>query len=95
MEIKGKIYQVLPITTGESAKGEWRSQEIVIETEGEYPKKICVKFFGDKVDISQNLKELQEVTAYINLESREYMGRWYTSANCWRISLETTEQSPF
>ncbi|MDG1009005.1 MAG: DUF3127 domain-containing protein, partial [Amylibacter sp.] len=41
MEIKGRIIEILPLKTGQSANGEWRKQEFILETESNYPKKIC------------------------------------------------------
>ena len=32
MEIKGQLIQKLPVSSGTSQKGQWQSQEIVIET---------------------------------------------------------------
>jgi hypothetical protein len=34
MEINGKIIELLPEKSGESAKGPWRKQEYILETEG-------------------------------------------------------------
>jgi len=39
MEISGKIIAVLPMATGEGKNGIWRSQDYVLETSDQYPKK--------------------------------------------------------
>ena len=41
MEINGKIIELLEEKSGESAKGTWRKQEYILETDGQYPKKVC------------------------------------------------------
>ena len=46
MEINGKIIEILPEKSGQSAKGEWRKQEYVLETVSSYPKKICFMAWG-------------------------------------------------
>lgn len=50
MEISGKIIEVLPQRTGTSQKGEWTSQQFVLETIEQYPKKFLFDVFGsDKI----------------------------------------------
>ena len=87
MEITGKIIQILPEQSGESARGPWRKQEYVLETDGQYPKKICFIAWGDKID-EFAIRETETVTAAINLESREYNGRWYTDVKAWKVSRD-------
>ena len=87
MEITGKIIQILPEQSGESARGPWRKQEYVLETDGQYPKKICFMAWGDKID-EFAIRETETVTAAINLESREYNGRWYTDVKAWKVSRD-------
>lgn len=85
MEINGKIIEILPEKSGESARGPWRKQEYVLETDGEYPKKVCFMAWGDKID-EFAIREGEALTAAIDLESREYNGRWYTDVKAWRVS---------
>jgi hypothetical protein len=47
MEISGNIIQVLALQTGEGKNGQWKKQEFIIETEGTYPKKVCVAMWGE------------------------------------------------
>ena len=87
MEIKGKIIEILPEKSGQSANGEWRKQEYVLETGSSYPKKICFMVWGDKIG-EFNLKQGENVEVSIDLESREYNGRWYTDVKAWRVNRE-------
>ena len=50
MEITGKIIRVLPEKSGQSARGGWRKQEYILETQGQYPKTVCFMAWGDKID---------------------------------------------
>ena len=84
MELKGKIVQVIPEKSGTSARGAWRKQEYIIELPGDYPKQVCFMVWGDKIDQFQ-IEEGQELTVQIDLESREYNGRWYTDVKAWRV----------
>ena len=87
VEIKGKIIEILPEKSGQSANGEWRKQEYVLETESNYPKKICFMAWGNKID-EFNLKQGETVEVSVDLESREYNGRWYTDVKAWKVSKD-------
>ena len=82
MEIQGKIVQILPEQGGQGKNGPWKKQDFILETPGQYPKKVCVTIWGDKID-KFALKSGDEVTFSIDVESREYNGRWYTDVKAW------------
>ena len=93
LEINGKIVELLPVKSGQSANGEWRKQEYILETDGQYPKKICFMAWGDKID-HFNIKQGETVEVSVVLESREYNGRWYTDVKAWKVSRDgATSQS--
>lgn len=93
MEITGKVINILPEQSGQSANGTWRKRQFVLEIPGNYPKKVCIMMWGDKIDQFQ-LQEGSEVTAYIDIESREYNGRWYTDVKAWKIENKGATQQP-
>lgn len=84
MEISGKIIAVLPQTSGEGKNGVWRSQDYVLETADQYPKKVCFNLFGDKID-QYPLAIDDDVTVSFDIDSREYNGRWYTNIRAWKV----------
>ena len=85
MEINGKIIERLPEKSGESANGTWRKQEYILETDSQYPKKICIMAWGDKID-QFAIKQGEDLIVSVDLESREYNGRWYTDVIAWKVS---------
>ncbi len=85
MEINGKIIEILPEKSGTSSNGVWRKQEYVLETDGQYPKKICFMAWGEKIDQFE-IRQDEILTVSIDLESREYNGRWYTDVKAWKVS---------
>ena len=84
MELSGKIIQLLPEKSGESVRGPWRKQEYILETEGQYPKQVCFMAWSDKID-EFGIKEGENLIVSIDLESREYNGRWYTDVKAWKV----------
>ncbi len=89
MEVKGKVIQLLQLQTGTGKKGTWKKQEFIIETQTQYPKKVCLSAWGDKID-QYNLAVGDMVSIAVDLESREYNGRWYTEARAWKLEKDNS-----
>ncbi len=87
MNLKAKLIQLLPLQTGMGKNGQWRKQDIIVETDGQYPKKICISIWGDKINEKQlKIGNLLEID--FDLESREFNGKWYTDIRAWKIVSE-------
>ena len=91
--IEGEIIAILPETRGVSAKGEWISQDFVLKTDDSYPKNISFSIFGaDKIK-EANIKIGDVVSIGVNIESREFNGRWYTSIKAWSVKRKFEAQA--
>jgi hypothetical protein len=86
MQITAKLVQTLPVQTGVGKNGEWKKQEIIVETTDRFPKKICISIWGDKVQPSQLIAG-NTFTIDFDVESREFNGRWYTDVKAWKIEV--------
>ena len=84
MQLTAKLVQLLPLQTGSGKNGQWKKQDVIVETEGQYPKKICISIWGDKINESQ-LQLGSQLAFSFDVESREYNGRWYTDVKAWKI----------
>ena len=97
MEVKGKVIQLLALQTGMGKKGPWKKQEFILETQSQYPKKVCFSVWGEKVD-QYNLAVGDLLNVAVDLESREYNGRWYTDVKAWKVEVAggsgTTDIAP-
>lgn len=95
MELEGKIVKLLAEQSGQGKNGQWRKREYIIETPGQYPRKVCFNLWGDKID-QFPVKEGDEVKVSFDLESREFNGRWYTDVKAWRIEplTQNVESTP-
>lgn len=86
LTISGRIALILPLQTGTSKAGNpWKKQSYILDTVGQYPKKVCFSLFGDKVD-QFPIQVGQDVTVSIDIDSREFNGRWYTEINAWNVT---------
>jgi len=84
LQITGKVTQVLAEMSGEGKNGPWRKQEFILETQGDYPKQVCLVQWGDSID-KANVQQGETVTAHIDIQSREYNGRWFTDVKAWKV----------
>lgn len=91
LELSGKVISLLPEQTGSGKNGTWSKIDFVIETEDQYPKKVCFSSWGDKVAQVKGLQPGQKVKVSFNVESREFNGKWYTDLRIWK--LETNSQN--
>jgi hypothetical protein len=93
MEISGKIIQFLQVQTGQGKNGPWKKQEFILETGDNYPKKICIAVWGDKIDLA-SFKPGDTVDVSFDVESREFNGRWYTDVKAWRVNAGKQQAGP-
>lgn len=96
MDIIGKVIQKLDIQSGTSATTgkTWQSLTFIIETIENYPRKVAIELFGEQ-RIKDNPVEIDQVyTISFDLESREFNGRWYTSARAWKIVAGMPQVAP-
>lgn len=85
MDFQGKVIQYLGETTGTSKAGNpWKKKEWVVETFGQFSRKVKVQCFGERSD-TLNLEPGKDYTIYVDLESREFNGRWYTDVSVYRV----------
>ena len=95
MEITGKIIAVLPERGGIAKSGnEWKTQEYVIETHEQYPKKVCFNVFGADKIAQFNIQVGDEMTVSFDINAREYNGRWYNDIRAWKVDRNVAPAAP-
>lgn len=94
LNISGIVLNILPLQTGTSKAGNpWQKQDFILETGGQYPRKVCICLFGDNV-AKFPLAVGQSVTASVDIESREFNGRWYTDVRAWNVVYNAQQGAP-
>ena len=89
VDIKCKLIEKPQVESGNSARGPWRKQNFIVETVETYPRKICMNVWGDdKVSELQVYGIGEVLNVSVNIESREFNGRWYTDVRAWRIQRD-------
>ena len=87
-----KVIKVLPMQQGTSEKGQWRSQDIVVEAQQnvQYPDRYVLHFSGAAVDMLAGIGEGMTVTAQWAASVRGWKtkdGRevYSQEMRCWKI----------
>lgn len=86
MEVVGIIKQVQEVTE----KGTFKSRNVVVTTEEQYPQHISVQFVQDKVGFLDTFSEGQKVKVSINLRGREWVNPqgesvYFNTIQGWKI----------
>lgn len=85
MELQGRVIVVMEPREGTSARGPWKSQQYVIETHDQYPKKMVFDIFGaDRID-QFAIKAGEEIIVSFDVDAHEYQGRWFNNIRAWNI----------
>lgn len=86
LELTGTIVQMLPYEAGTSKAGkEWRKVVFILETQDQYPRKVAISLLNDNID-KYTIQVGTVVTANIEIESREWNGKWYTEVKAWQLT---------
>lgn len=85
MEIQGKVIAVLSERSGVSARGEWKSQTYVIETQEQYPKKMAFDVFGADRIASFGIHSGEVINVSFDIDAHEYQGRYFNQIRAWNV----------
>lgn len=89
MTFKGIITAAMPVASGTSKNGkEWRRASYILQYDNsneQYPKSVLFDVMGDKIE-QLNIKQGVEYEVEIDFTCREYNGRTYMSASCWKAT---------
>ncbi|MDO4172581.1 MAG: DUF3127 domain-containing protein [Prevotellaceae bacterium] len=86
MELQGKVIAAMPERSGVSQRGEWKSQEFVIEThDSPYSRKLVFTVFGADRLQRFNIQVGQEVLVAFDIDAHEWNGRWFNDIRAFDV----------
>jgi hypothetical protein len=87
MELVGKIIKILPVRSGVSQQSgkAWQSLDAVLETQGQYPRKMVFTVFGEDRIKKFALFEGMECNVQFDIDAHEYQQKWYNSITAYNI----------
>jgi len=89
MEVSGVIKVIQPVVE----KGTFKSQDVVVTTEEQYPQHISIQFVQDKCSLLDSFKAGQSVKVFINLRGREWVNPqgesvYFNTLQGWKIESD-------
>lgn len=93
MEIQGKVVCICEPQKFNGKNGEFTKFGFVIETEGQYPKKVHFQVFGDERWNNMAIKVNERLIISFDISSREWQSKWFTSCDAWRVLRDTQQQN--
>lgn len=86
--IAGKVIQLLDEVSGENERGAWIRSGFVVMPTTDTSSPLCIECVGvEKCALVRGLSVGQPVLVDYRCESREYAGKWYTSAKLVRLGM--------
>ena len=88
MELVGKIIKILPVRSGVSQQSgkAWQSLDAVLETQGQYPRKMVFTVFGEDRIKKFALFEGMECNVQFDIDAHEYNGKFYNSITAYNVT---------
>ena len=85
-DITGKVIAILEPQRFVSSKNgnEYVTNVFVIETQGQYPKKVAFKVMGEDKFKQMGIVMGGTYNVSFDVESREWQGKWFTECQAWR-----------
>lgn len=83
MEIKGKILQIFEV---KQINDKFSIQEFLIETSGEYPKKIMLQANEKIRPYIMRMGAGASGSFKFDCESKEFNGKWFTNIKCFAVN---------
>lgn len=84
MVLEGTIKQVVGMQEGISQAGKaWKKATYVLTTNEQYPKDVAFTVFGEERINEMSLIAGEQVKLGIDIESREWQGKWYTDVRAY------------
>ena len=77
---------------GKTSGTPWKSREFVIETQDQYPKRICLQVMNDNMDRFP-MEEGMEVSVKFDISARELDGRYFNTLTAWDITVLNSRPS--
>ena len=88
MKLKGKIIVVLPAKSGKTENGDWQSQQYVMETQEEHPKRMLFEVFGENKIKEFDIKQDEVLTVSFDPKVDEKDGHYYGKNRAYAVSRE-------
>ena len=97
MKFTGKVTVITALQSGETSKGTWVKQSVVIEeVKDQYPQSIVIECFNKAEEVNK-ISVGCTCDVIFNVSAKEYQGRYFGANSLWKfeniITAQTTQQT--
>jgi hypothetical protein len=97
MILEGKVIKCIGIKEGTSQSGKsWKLAQYLIDTttNEQYPRQVAVEVFCEDRINELSLIPDEQVKLNVEVESREWNGKWFTSVRAWGRAEDKSDAQP-
>lgn len=94
MKFTGKVTVITPQQSGETTKGTWVKQTVIIEEDkSQYPQSVAIEAFNKSDEVAK-IQVGVTCDVYFNMSAKEYQGRYFGSNNLWKFDNVVGNSQP-
>jgi hypothetical protein len=92
MQLATKLLKLRLVQFGTGVNGDWKDDDLIIDSKCYYPKKFGISVWGEKIDNSQVVIGNINATNF-EIAISEYSGRWYSDVKSGKVSCQMETSS--
>ena len=87
MELQGRVIYISEPRTGisKSTGNPWMTQDYVIETHEQFPKRMMFNVFGEDKIKQFNIQLGEELNVFFDINAKEFNGKYFNDIRAWRV----------
>ena len=87
MELQGRVIYISEPRTGisKSTGNPWMTQDYVIETHEQFPKRMMFNVFGEEKIKQFNIQLGEELNVFFDINAKEFNGKYFNDIRAWRV----------
>ncbi len=92
MQLASKLLKLRLVQFGTGVNGDWRNDDLILDSKCYYPKKVGISVWGEKIDNSQVVIG-NFIATNFEIAISEYNGRWYSDVKSGKVSYQVETSS--
>lgn len=93
IQFEAKVVKILEPHRFNGKNGELVKYEFICETNEQFPRQIALSYFGEDKHQKFGIQLGLTYTFFVDLASREWNGKWFTSVSLWKVESNSNEQN--
>ena len=94
--LSGQVTAVLPLQQGVSQRSgqPWVSQDYILcHEQGQYPKSVCFKIFGEEKIKQFAIQQGEQLTVHLSIDCKQGQKGYFNDISCWKVERQGQQQA--